>query len=98
MRTFLQLLRDDPASTYIHGIDSAVTPSVLSAAIKDFFDNSVWGVQIVDTGSDVHYDLRRLWAYQLVVSHFYSNDHIDFVYSADLFRSLISYFVWTAGE
>ncbi len=35
------------------------------------------------------FDIARLWAYQLVCSHFYSNDKIDFIYSADLFRQSI---------
>ncbi len=35
------------------------------------------------------FDIARLWAYQLVCAHFYSNDKIDFVYSADLFRQSI---------
>lgn len=39
--------------------------------------------------SDAPLNLGRLWAYQLVVSHFYSNDHIDFIYSAELFRQYI---------
>lgn len=39
--------------------------------------------------SDADLNLGRLWAYQLVVSHFYSNDHIDFIYSAELFRQYI---------
>ena len=36
-----------------------------------------------------NFDLARLWAYQIVCAHFYSNDKIDFVYSADLFRQSI---------
>lgn len=35
------------------------------------------------------FDTARLWAYQLVCAHFYSNDKIDFVYSAELFRQSI---------
>lgn len=35
------------------------------------------------------FDIARLWAYQIVCAHFYSNDKIDFVYSADLFRQAI---------
>lgn len=35
-------------------------------------------------------DLKRLWAYQLVCAHFYSNDHVDFIYSAELYREYVS--------
>ncbi len=45
------------------------------------------------------FDLARLWAYQLVCAHFYSNDKIDFVYSADLFRqSIFSLFSSVSGD
>lgn len=36
--------------------------------------------------NNFHLDLSRLIAYQLVCSHFYTNDSIDFVYSADKYR------------
>lgn len=42
---------------------------------------------------DFGLDLKRLWAYQLVCAHFYSNDHVDFIYSAELFRELISSYI-----
>lgn len=38
---------------------------------------------------DIYIDLSRLWAYQLVYHHFYTNDKVDFIYSADTFRSYI---------
>lgn len=34
-------------------------------------------------------DLARLWAYQIVVSHYYSNDFIDYIYSAELYRQKV---------
>lgn len=37
--------------------------------------------------------IARLWAYQLVCAHYYTNDHIDFIYSAELFRSLINFYI-----
>lgn len=37
----------------------------------------------------VFVDLSRLWAYQLIYHHFYTNDKVDFIYSADTFRSYI---------
>ena len=36
------------------------------------------------------FNLARVLAYQLVCAHFYSNDNVDFVYSADLFRSYVA--------
>ena len=49
-----------------------------------------------DFSSDVHTcvedspcDLARLFAYQMCCAHFYTNDSIDFVYSADLYRQVV---------
>lgn len=44
-------------------------------------------------------NLARLWAYQICIAHFYTNDKIDYVYSAELFRQLIgSYYIDATGE
>lgn len=34
-------------------------------------------------------DLKRLWAYQLTCAHFLTNDSVDFVYTAELYRQYI---------
>ena len=34
-------------------------------------------------------DLKRLWAYQLCCAHFLTNDSVDFVYSAELYRQYV---------
>lgn len=47
-------------------------------------------LQLISTyNNKFTFDIARLWAYQIVCAHFYSNDKIDFVYSADLFRQSI---------
>lgn len=38
-------------------------------------------------------NLTRILSYQLVCAHFYSNSSIDFIYSAELYREYIKYFV-----
>ena len=38
---------------------------------------------------DKNVNLERVFSYQIICSHFYSNDNVDFIYSADLFRQLI---------
>lgn len=38
-------------------------------------------------------NLTRLLSYQLVCAHFYTNSSIDFIYSADLYRQYIKYFL-----
>lgn len=54
----------------------------------------LWGnvgipVQVPSVYSNQHsipVDLRRLHAYNIVCAHFFSNDHIDYIYSAELYR------------
>lgn len=40
---------------------------------------------------DVNFD--KLSAYQIVCAHFFSLDHVDYIYSAELYRQLIQYYV-----
>lgn len=91
MRTFLQMMRDD-LTTYVSDVPTSVQSAFL-AGLTDYFDTSKYSRSFATP--EVPYDLRRLWAYQLVNAHFYTNDHIDYVYSSDIFRQLIDYFVFT---
>lgn len=34
-------------------------------------------------------DIARLWAYQLAVAEYMTNNHVDYIYSAELFRQLV---------
>lgn len=36
--------------------------------------------------SDTSVNLARFWAYQIVCAHYYSNDKIDYIYDANLYR------------
>lgn len=84
LREALELLRDDLSfvvNTVSLGSNNPV--SGIASTMKTRF-----GLSLPD--SDASLNLGRLWAYQLVVSHFYSNDHVDFIYSADLFRQYIA--------
>jgi hypothetical protein len=57
------------------------------------FGNLITNISTCTFGSDDHsipVDISRLWAYQLVCAHFYSNDSVDYIYSATLFRELVA--------
>lgn len=43
----------------------------------------------VDTKDLTPIDLKRLWAYQLCCAHFLTNDSVDFVYTAELYRQYV---------
>lgn len=82
LREALELMRDDFSFvvTQVSWSGSAVFDAIEAA--WDKFD-------FTPLDSDAPLNLARLWAYQLVCYHFYSNDHVDFIYSADLFRQYI---------
>ena len=79
LREALELMRDDLSFT-VTGATSFVTTGVSSV---------LGSITPALPTSDAPLNLGRLWAYQLVVAHFYSNDHIDFIFSADLYRQYI---------
>ena len=79
-RHALQLMRDNPAF-YI----ATIPNSGFRTSFKAWLDDYV----VTPLGANVPWNSSRLWAYQLCCAHYYSNDHIDFVYSAELFRQLI---------
>lgn len=80
LREALELMRDDLSFTFISVSDSTLVLNLDT-------EIGYYTTQIPATDADLN--LGRLWAYQLVVAHFYSNDHVDFIYSADLFRQYI---------
>lgn len=43
-------------------------------------------------------DLARLWAYQLVNAEFFTNDKVDYIYNANLFRQYIGDITGATGE
>lgn len=86
MREALELMRDDLSfsiGNWAGAIGTLITD--ITTYINDIY--------FVLPTTDAPLNLGRLWAYQLVVSHFYSNDHVDFIYSAELFRQYINQLV-----
>ena len=81
LREALELMRDDLSFTFI----SVSDPSLVGTLDTEI---GYYITQMPSTDADLN--LGRLWAYQLVCAHFYSNDHVDFIYSAELFRQYIA--------
>lgn len=50
------------------------------------------------TGKGYPLNLGSLYAYQMVCSHFYSNDHVDYIYSAELYRQNLQGLIDDFGE
>lgn len=91
LREALELMRDD-LSFEILGISnmSSLVSDVI-AIYQDYYFTPY-------TSTGVTLNLARLWAYQISVAHFYSNDHVDYIYSADLFRQYIHQLVTGVGS
>lgn len=93
-RSFLEFIRENPnfilsdASSLL--VDSEVPdfdrfasdyyPDSDPAKITLYFQNGQ---------SDEPFNFGRVAAYQIICSHFYSNDSVDYVYSAELYRESI---------
>lgn len=93
LRHFLCMIRDNPVFQ-ITSLASGV--SGVKAALLSDVNTYLWnGSSAVASfrQGNIPEQLSRLWAYQLVCSHYYSNDHIDFVYSAELYRQLIGHYI-----
>lgn len=94
-REALELIRDELATFSVSSVytESLTFEADLVDVFQDFqifgtLNNPLTGKPISDE-TKIPLNLSRLWAYQLVCAHYYSNDHVDFVYSAELFRQYI---------
>lgn len=85
----LSLLRDNPTGT-ITGVTLTGSGNLLINAVTTYLGKIDF---LTFSPANVPLKLEKLWAYQLVCAHYFSNDHIDFVYSADLFRQLIGNYI-----
>lgn len=74
--------------------DGGIVIDTLNISNSIFDDITVDGLDSWEI-SDIAepYNISRLWAYQLACAHFFTNDKIDYVFSAELFRQLIGHYV-----
>lgn len=86
-RHALQLMRDNP--TFV--ITSV--GSVASGDLRNTLDEWIYEYSVTTFRASIPFNLSRLWAYQLSLAHYMTNDHIDFVYSAELYRQLIGHYI-----
>lgn len=48
-----------------------------------------WSMSTIGDGYPFGLNLARLFAYQIVCAHYYTDDHVDYIYSAELYRQYI---------
>lgn len=96
LRWLLEKLHDEPS--FISNIREApVSLGSSSEQWLDWFFTSLvpsnWSSQSDYDGDDSVLNFGRLAAYQISCHHFYSNDKIDYIYSAELYRQLVGSYV-----
>lgn len=89
LRQFLEIARDGFQSWHVTAI-SYKSPSSWSD-LYDLFDELYAYTLIAgsDDDSGIDLSLARFFAYQICCAHFYTNDKIDYVYDANLYRQNI---------
>lgn len=96
-RTFFSLIRD---AADFHITNNSVAPinqydsDALETYMQSMYQtgsSAPWDIQY-QIPSDLPLNFARLAAYQMVCHHYYSNDRVDFIYSAELFRQVMTYF------
>lgn len=93
--TMLESLRDELFFTSVSLVDyDAVKFKNLRDGFKNLFFTSNNTQNFVVHPLVKPLDFIRLWAYQIVCAHFFTDDHVDYIYSADLFRQLISSYIY----
>lgn len=91
-REFLSLIRDEPIFTVDY-----VNTTAFTSFWNIFTNVNFPGLAQIEGDDNEPIDLKRLWAYNLVCAHFMTNDKIDFVYSANLYRQYICGLVTKIG-
>lgn len=84
---FLQRLRENPLIEF-GSVTLSDSTSFYSELYTDILKDGY--VDVPETEIPDFINLCPVAAYQMVAHHFYSNDNIDYIYSADLFRQLMS--------
>lgn len=97
IRALLEILREDCTAV---SIDTVTLASGRNYSDCDFLMNASSGIapyylscepwHALASIPKIPVNIARLWAYQLINAHYYSNDHVDFIYSAELYRQNIA--------
>lgn len=95
LRVFKDLIHDEPYNLWKDGIINFPVPL---SNVENFMNrlaafSVVLPVLSNPTAPDTVLNFGRLAAYQIAVHHFMSNDKIDYIFSAQLFRDLMGSYV-----
>lgn len=82
--------------------DDNVREAYLQALFGDFFGdpdgdgNRIFLEFYASLDKNINFD--KVSAYQIIAAHFFSLDHVDYIYSAELYRQLMLYYTSKFGE
>lgn len=82
-RMMIEDLRDNPVFE-VYTLDYT--------AVLPYFDDFVLNITVPQepvNGEGLYLNFARCAAYQIVCAHYYSNDHVDYIYSAELWRDMM---------
>lgn len=83
----LAMMRDSMAFRFY--IDPSI--GIDNNQVIDLSLSNTSGTAYVVSKPEYPIDLARLFAYQICCHHYYTNDNVDYVYSAELYRQLVGY-------
>lgn len=82
---FLELARDNHDFSFnFTSVQDTSFDSYITTLLQSFTAFNVGN--LTPAGVDIKFSIDRCAAYQLICAHFFSNDHVDYIYSADLWR------------
>lgn len=91
IHTFLDILREGDWSNLYH------TSSASSTSVVNAFE-SLYNQCEIFNGDSFFIDLSRVIAYQLACVNFQSDDAVDYIYTANLFRNMVSHYMLSDGS
>ena len=89
IRTALCYIRENPSCTIEDYKGNDISSDIPD--LQEFWEN--FTIQATNDLEERPFNYERLCAYQLAVAQYYTNDHIDYVYTAELYKQLISTYV-----
>lgn len=92
LRSALDVMRDNLGT-----FDMDILPISSSTTTINLPSFSI-SMQTIGDGTPFGLNLARLFAYQIVCAHYYTDDHVDFIYSAELYRQLIFSIITKTSE
>lgn len=96
LNEFLNKIRDDAnweiTQIFVSTTNTASDATAFNDMAEDIVDFII-KTKNANTSYEEPVDMARLWAYQLVNAEYFTNDKVDYIYNADLFRSYIGHLV-----